>query len=75
MKMFNFKCFSFQDYVAKLSDFGLAKDGPEGDDTHISTRVMGTEGYAAPEYIQTGNKSMNIVNYKLNYHPPTHLNV
>ena len=27
---------------AKLSDFGLAKDGPEGDKTHVSTRVMGT---------------------------------
>ncbi|EEE67579.1 hypothetical protein OsJ_25109 [Oryza sativa Japonica Group] len=43
------------DYKAKLSDFGLAKDGPEGDDTHVSTRVMGTHGYAAPEYIMTGH--------------------
>ncbi|XP_077236372.1 serine/threonine-protein kinase RIPK-like [Tasmannia lanceolata] len=43
------------DYKAKLSDFGLAKDGPEGDDTHVSTRVMGTEGYAAPEYVMTGH--------------------
>ncbi|TVU37965.1 hypothetical protein EJB05_11311 [Eragrostis curvula] len=42
-------------YKAKLSDFGLAKDGPEGDDTHVSTRVMGTHGYAAPEYIMTGH--------------------
>ncbi|KAJ0030288.1 hypothetical protein Pint_13510 [Pistacia integerrima] len=41
------------DYNPKLSDFGLAKDGPEGDDTHVSTRVMGTQGYAAPEYIMT----------------------
>lgn len=49
-KSYNF----FQDYNAKLSDFGLAKDGPEGDDTHVSTRVMGTHGYAAPEYIMTG---------------------
>ncbi|XP_074581487.1 serine/threonine-protein kinase RIPK-like isoform X2 [Curcuma longa] len=40
---------------AKLSDFGLAKDGPEGDETHITTRVMGTHGYAAPEYIMTGH--------------------
>ena len=46
--------FFLQDYTAKLSDFGLAKDGPEGDDTHVSTRVMGTQGYAAPEYIMTG---------------------
>ncbi|XP_062215387.1 serine/threonine-protein kinase RIPK-like isoform X2 [Phragmites australis] len=43
------------DYKAKLSDFGLAKDGPEGDETHVSTRVMGTHGYAAPEYILTGH--------------------
>ncbi|KAL8036015.1 hypothetical protein ABFX02_12G132000 [Erythranthe guttata] len=43
------------DYTSKLSDFGLAKDGPEGDETHVSTRVMGTEGYAAPEYIMTGH--------------------
>ncbi|MED6194838.1 hypothetical protein PIB30_032268 [Stylosanthes scabra] len=43
------------DYNAKLSDFGLAKDGPEGDDTHVSTRVMGTQGYAAPEYVMTGH--------------------
>ncbi|GFY97239.1 protein kinase superfamily protein [Actinidia rufa] len=34
------------DYTAKLSDFGLAKDGPEGDKTHVTTRVMGTQGYA-----------------------------
>ncbi|XP_051134048.1 probable serine/threonine-protein kinase PBL16 isoform X3 [Andrographis paniculata] len=43
-----------QDYNAKLSDFGLAKDGPEGDKSHVSTRIMGTYGYAAPEYIMTG---------------------
>ncbi|XP_057871842.1 probable serine/threonine-protein kinase PBL11 isoform X1 [Cryptomeria japonica] len=41
-------------YNAKLSDFGLAKDGPTGDNTHVSTRVMGTYGYAAPEYVATG---------------------
>lgn len=44
-----------QDYNAKLSDFGLAKDGPIGDKTHVSTRIMGTYGYAAPEYIMTGH--------------------
>ncbi|EPS60576.1 hypothetical protein M569_14225, partial [Genlisea aurea] len=43
------------DYSAKLSDFGLAKDAPEGDKTHVSTRVMGTYGYAAPEYVMTGH--------------------
>jgi serine/threonine protein kinase len=44
-----------QEYNAKLSDFGLAKDGPVGDKSHVSTRIMGTYGYAAPEYIMTGN--------------------
>uniref|UniRef100_A0A0D6R406 non-specific serine/threonine protein kinase n=1 Tax=Araucaria cunninghamii TaxID=56994 RepID=A0A0D6R406_ARACU len=43
------------DFTAKLSDFGLAKGGPEGDETHVSTRVMGTYGYAAPEYVMTGH--------------------
>ncbi|XP_020586990.1 serine/threonine-protein kinase RIPK-like [Phalaenopsis equestris] len=43
------------DYTAKLSDFGLAKDGPEGDNSHVTTRVMGTQGYTAPEYIMTGH--------------------
>ncbi|KAI5064077.1 hypothetical protein GOP47_0020747 [Adiantum capillus-veneris] len=41
-------------FNAKLSDFGLAKDGPTGDKTHVTTRVMGTYGYAAPEYVATG---------------------
>lgn len=43
-----------KNYNAKLSDFGLAKDGPTGDKSHVSTRVMGTYGYAAPEYLATG---------------------
>ncbi|KAG6471351.1 probable serine/threonine-protein kinase PBL16 [Zingiber officinale] len=43
------------DYNAKLSDFGLAKNGPVGDISHVSTRIMGTCGYAAPEYLKTGH--------------------
>ncbi|KAH7577416.1 hypothetical protein ACOSQ2_001696 [Xanthoceras sorbifolium] len=43
------------DFTAKLSDFGLAKMGPEGSNTHVTTRVMGTYGYAAPEYVSTGH--------------------
>jgi serine/threonine protein kinase len=45
------------DYRAKLSDFGLARNGPTGDKSHVSTRVVGTRGYAAPEYIATGHLS------------------
>ncbi|KAJ4871920.1 putative serine/threonine-protein kinase RLCKVII [Raphanus sativus] len=43
-----------EDYQPKLSDFGLAKVGPSGDNTHVSTRVMGTYGYCAPDYAMTG---------------------
>lgn len=43
-----------ENFDAKLSDFGLAKLGPTGDKTHVSTRVMGTYGYCAPEYAMTG---------------------
>ncbi|KAJ0975255.1 hypothetical protein J5N97_017220 [Dioscorea zingiberensis] len=33
------------------------KAGPTGDKTHVSTRVLGTEGYAAPEYVISGRLS------------------
>ncbi|KAF0908613.1 hypothetical protein E2562_026657 [Oryza meyeriana var. granulata] len=45
-------------YQPKLSDFGLAKLGPIGDKTHVSTRVMGTYGYCAPEYAMTGQLTL-----------------
>ncbi|MBA0555256.1 hypothetical protein Golob_025447 [Gossypium lobatum] len=51
------------DYTAKLSDFGLAKAGPQGDETHVSTRVMGTYGYAAPEYVMTVSKGKIILDF------------
>ncbi|CAI9097990.1 OLC1v1034529C3 [Oldenlandia corymbosa var. corymbosa] len=43
-----------EQWNAKLSDFGLARLGPQEGLTHVSTAVVGTLGYAAPEYIQTG---------------------
>jgi serine/threonine protein kinase len=55
LKIFNSLFDFLQEYNAKLSDFGLAKDGPSGDKSHVSTRVMGTQGYAAPEYLATGH--------------------
>ncbi|KAF7829478.1 putative serine/threonine-protein kinase PIX13 isoform X1 [Senna tora] len=42
-------------FNAKLSDFGLAKFGPVNGRSHVTTRVMGTYGYAAPEYMATGH--------------------
>ncbi|KAK9071409.1 hypothetical protein SSX86_009978 [Deinandra increscens subsp. villosa] len=43
-------------YEAKVADFGLAKL-TSGNDTHVSTRVMGTFGYLAPEYASSGKLS------------------
>lgn len=43
-----------QDFNAKISDFGLARAGPANDESHVTTQVIGTYGYAAPEYIATG---------------------
>ncbi|VFQ86634.1 unnamed protein product [Cuscuta campestris] len=45
------------EFNAKLSDFGLAKLGPTGDHSHVSTQVMGTQGYTCPEYMSTGRLS------------------
>ncbi|KAF3785743.1 Serine/threonine-protein kinase [Nymphaea thermarum] len=42
------------DYRAKVSDFGLAKTGSDKINGLISTRVLGTTGYVAPEYASTG---------------------
>ncbi|MFS7980626.1 putative transferase, protein kinase RLK-Pelle-RLCK-VIIa-2 family [Helianthus anomalus] len=42
-----------QDFNAKVADFGLARHGPINGETHLVTQVMGTYGYAAPEYVET----------------------
>ncbi|CAL0316579.1 unnamed protein product [Lupinus luteus] len=41
-------------FRAKVSDFGLAKMGSEKMNGQVSTRVLGTTGYLAPEYASTG---------------------
>lgn len=49
-----------EQWNAKLSDFGLARLGPSDGLSHVSTAVVGTIGYAAPEYIQTGRLTSKI---------------
>ncbi|KAK9691867.1 hypothetical protein RND81_09G225400 [Saponaria officinalis] len=53
----DFKCSNVlldHNFRAKVSDFGLAKTGSDKINGQISTRVLGTTGYLAPEYASTG---------------------
>ncbi|KAI3798555.1 hypothetical protein L1987_33832 [Smallanthus sonchifolius] len=43
-----------ENFHGKVSDFGLAKIGSDKLNGMISTRVLGTTGYLAPEYASTG---------------------
>ncbi|XP_057486453.1 probable serine/threonine-protein kinase PBL28 isoform X2 [Actinidia eriantha] len=42
-------------FEAKISDFGLAKLMPEGQETYVTARVLGTFGYFDPEYTSVCN--------------------
>ncbi|KAF9674014.1 hypothetical protein SADUNF_Sadunf10G0083700 [Salix dunnii] len=44
-------------WVPKIADFGMARLFPE-DETHVKTRVAGTNGYMAPEYVMHGRLSV-----------------
>ncbi|KAJ4763994.1 cysteine-rich RECEPTOR-like kinase [Rhynchospora pubera] len=42
-----------QRWVPKIADFGMARLFP-ADESHVNTRVVGTNGYMAPEYLMHG---------------------
>ncbi|KAI5319790.1 hypothetical protein L3X38_039498 [Prunus dulcis] len=37
-------------FEAKVSDFGLVRSGPTGDQSHVSSQIKGTPGYLDPAY-------------------------
>lgn len=45
-------------YEPKISDFGLAKLMPNGQETCVTARVLGTFGYFDPEYTLTGKLTL-----------------
>ncbi|KAF4355471.1 probable serine/threonine-protein kinase PBL28 [Cannabis sativa] len=45
-------------FEAKISDFGLAKFMPEGQEIYVTARVLGTFGYFDPEYTSTGKLTL-----------------
>ncbi|KAL0003957.1 hypothetical protein SO802_011518 [Lithocarpus litseifolius] len=47
-----------QGFNLELSDFELAKYGPQGDQSHVSSRILGTKGDFAFEYIGTGHLTL-----------------
>ncbi|CAL5416244.1 unnamed protein product [Camellia sinensis] len=48
------------DFNAKVSDFGLAKLGPIYGNSQVTTRIIGTYGYAAPEYVAIGLRVLDM---------------
>ncbi|CAN1311075.1 Probable serine/threonine-protein kinase PBL28 [Linum perenne] len=44
--------------LAYISDFGLAKLMPEGQETYVTAMVLGTFGYFDPEYTSTGKLTL-----------------
>lgn len=52
-----------EDYSPHITDFGMARPGPDGNESHISTHVMGTLGFLDPTYMETGKLTMKSDTY------------
>nr|CAD1827570.1 unnamed protein product [Ananas comosus var. bracteatus] len=42
-------------FEAKVSDFGLVKSGPTGDESHVTSQIKGTPGYLDPAYCSSSH--------------------
>ncbi|XP_020094940.1 receptor-like protein kinase THESEUS 1 [Ananas comosus] len=42
-------------FEAKVSDFGLVKSGPTGDEPHVTSQIKGTPGYLDPAYCSSSH--------------------
>uniref|UniRef100_A0A2C9VHH0 Protein kinase domain-containing protein n=1 Tax=Manihot esculenta TaxID=3983 RepID=A0A2C9VHH0_MANES len=47
-----------EDFIPKLSDFGLVKLGSSGGTVNVVSRLMGTYGYSSPEYVRGGELTL-----------------
>ena len=43
------------DMRACITDFGVSRIGGEGEESHVSTRILGTLGYLDPDFAKTGH--------------------
>ncbi|KAK2656924.1 hypothetical protein Ddye_009976 [Dipteronia dyeriana] len=55
-------------FEAKVSDFGLVKMGPIGDQSHVSSQIKGTPGYLDPAYCTSYHLTVDTTRSQNNFH-------